>query len=760
MILSNSTKGKPYDDATRLLASIVDSSSDAIISKDLGGIVTSWNRGAERMFGYGATEVVGRSIALIIPAQRITEETAILASIARGDPVEPFETARLHKAGRALAVSVSVSALHDANGIIVGLSEVVCDISERKAAATSLRETEERFHLMFDQMPEGIQIIGFDWRYRYANQSVATHSRVPHAELIGHTMLELFPRFEGGELHAAIRDCMADRVYRRLESRIDHPDGTYSWFDFRVQPSPEGVFMLSIDITQRKRADALLHASNERFRQLTESLPQLIWYCGPAGDCQFVSRQWVEFTGVPAERLLGNQCLDVIHPDDLSMLIEAWNAAVAAGSELHSEFRIRRFDGKYRWFSSRGTPQRNEQGRIERWYGANTDIEIERRAREAHLRNQKMEALGTLAGGIAHDFNNVLLAISGNTTLALEDMPADNPARQCLLDIEQASRRAAELVRRILAFSRQEEPRREVVSLQPVIEEARKLLRATLPAQIELRAQYEAATPRTVCDTSQVHQILINLVTNAAHAIGDRPGFIEITLAAAVVDEEHPTLGLRPGRFACLSVTDNGCGMEPSTIERIFDPFFTTKPTGQGTGMGLSVVDGIVKTHGGAITVYSEPEKGTAFRLYFPSTADPEPPVPPPKPAVAIGHGQRVLYVDDDELLVSLVTRKLKRLGYAVTGESDPEAALARFLTDPHEFDVVVTDLSMPRLPGFELARRLLAARSNLPVVATSGYVRPEDQETARRIGIKALILKPNTCDEIGTVLDEVFRTV
>jgi CheY-like chemotaxis protein len=193
-------------------------------------------------------------------------------------------------------------------------------------------------------------------------------------------------------------------------------------------------------------------------------------------------------------------------------------------------------------------------------------------------------------------------------------------------------------------------------------------------------------------------------------------------------------------------------------MERIFDPFFTTKPTGQGTGLGLSVVDGIMKTHGGSVTVYSELGKGTVFRLYFPATAEREQSAPQEKSNAIRGKGQRILYVDDDELLISLVTRKLSRLGYQVTGQDDPRAALAQFLKDPQAVDAVVTDLSMPGLPGFELARELLKARPDLPVVATSGYLRPEDQDTARSIGIAALILKPHTCDEIGTALDKVFR--
>jgi CheY-like chemotaxis protein len=250
----------------------------------------------------------------------------------------------------------------------------------------------------------------------------------------------------------------------------------------------------------------------------------------------------------------------------------------------------------------------------------------------------------------------------------------------------------------------------------------------------------------------------MNLVTNAAQAIGDRPGRIEIALEPATVDSERATAELRSGDYARITVADDGCGMDRDIVERIFDPFFTTKPAGEGTGLGLSVVAGIMKSHGGAVNVYSEKSKGSVFRLYFPATADLEQTLPAKKVMATTARGQRVLYIDDDEFLVSLVKRKLTRLGYMVTCEQDPKAALALFLHNPQLFDVVVTDLSMPGLRGFDLAREMLAVRPDLPVIVASGYVRPEDQAAAREIGVRELVLKPNTSDDLGALLDQLFK--
>ncbi|HEV8644387.1 MAG TPA: ATP-binding protein, partial [Burkholderiales bacterium] len=328
-----------------------------------------------------------------------------------------------------------------------------------------------------------------------------------------------------------------------------------------------------------------------------------------------------------------------------------------------------------------------------------------------------------------------------------------------LLEIDKASARAADLVQRILAFSRQQEIKRKVVQLQPVVEEALKLIRPTLSAMIEIKARFAANVPEVAADSSQIHQLIMNLATNSAHAIAAGIGLIEISLDAPTVtaDFARTSADLREGRYARLSVSDNGCGMDKATLERIFDPFFTTKPAGQGTGLGLSTVDGIMRSHEGAVTVYSQPGKGTTFHLYFPAIGDAATEIEAPQQEVARGKGEKVLYVDDEDALVRLSTRTLNRLGYRVSGFASPVEALNAFRSHPHDFDVVVTDLSMPGMSGFDLARALLEIRPDVPIVMTSGYVRPEDQEMASRLGIRELILKPNTVSELGRILDELL---
>jgi signal transduction histidine kinase len=376
----------------------------------------------------------------------------------------------------------------------------------------------------------------------------------------------------------------------------------------------------------------------------------------------------------------------------------------------------------------------------------------------AVARAEKLQALGTMAGGIAHDFNNILLTVSGNAKLALEELPMDNPAYDKVLEIAKAGTRAIALTRKILSFSQQQETKGQVVQIQSAIEEALCTLRGILPPRIEINKFLPAKLPLVSADALQIQQIIANLGSNAADAIGERPGALEISASAVHLNGNVSPLSakLPQGDYVRVSVKDTGAGIDKSTMGRVFEPFFTTKPQGRGTGMGLAVVHGIMKNHLGEVTVYSEVGKGTVFNLYFPvageAPVEVRPATVPPK-----GQGQHILYVDDEEPLVLLITRTLKRLGYKVTGLTNPVEALHILQKDPCEFQALVTDLSMPEMSGTDLAQEALQVCPNLPVILTSGYIRSQDQEVARRIGVRELILKPDTVEELGNVLHRLL---
>ena len=385
--------------------------------------------------------------------------------------------------------------------------------------------------------------------------------------------------------------------------------------------------------------------------------------------------------------------------------------------------------------------------------------ESTRRTLEAELFHaQKMEAIGTLAGGIAHDFNNILAAIVGNAEIAQSDLPAGHPSRQDIGEVLRAARRARDLVRQILTFSRKQESERRAVRLAEVIDDVQRLLRATIPSTIEIRSDIETADAQVFGDPTQLHQVLMNLCTNAAHAVGDQHGIIEVRQSTVVVEEDSTRTDLLPGRYVCLSVSDSGHGMDRATMERVFEPFFTTKEPGVGTGLGLAVVHGIVRNHDGVAFVESTPGRGTTFRLYFPLLEPTEVRRSIDLSEIPLGTGERVLFVDDEPALTSVTRRMLERLGYKVVALRSPTEALTMFRDDPAAFDLVISDLTMPGLTGAQLAVEMRRVRANLPVILSTGYLDRLDADTARALDVRELLIKPYTTQTLATAVHRALR--
>ena len=371
---------------------------------------------------------------------------------------------------------------------------------------------------------------------------------------------------------------------------------------------------------------------------------------------------------------------------------------------------------------------------------------------------QKMEAIGTLAGGIAHDFNNILFPISGYTEMLLLDIHDDSPFHHSLSEILAGVKRARDLVTQILTFSRQREHELKPLKVEVVVKEALKLIRSSLPTTIEIRQNVNKDCGLVMADHTQIHQIVMNLCTNAYHAMEETGGKLTITLKEVeLATEDLKDPSMISGKYVCLTVADTGPGMEQSIIDRIFDPYFTTKENGKGTGLGLAVVHGIVKSHGGHISVYSEPGKGTEFKVHLPVIKKQEETAKVETDAPIQKGDERILLVDDQDMIVHMEKQMFERLGYHVTTRISSIDALEAFRANPNKFDLVITDMTMPNMTGDKLSAEIMKIRSDIPVILCTGFSEMMSKEKAATLGIKGFLMKPIVIKDLSQIIRDVL---
>ncbi len=522
------------------------------------------------------------------------------------------------------------------------------------------------------------------------------------------------------------------------------------------------------DITERKQAEAAVLAAQQDLAATLAAVPDLLFDVDAEGCIHGHHSPRSELLALPPERFLGRRFADLLPAEAVAVASLALQQAQSQGHSSGLQYVLDLPQGQ-RWFELSVAPKPVAAGGLARFIVLARDVterkqaEAERQGLERQLREaQKMESIGTLAGGIAHDFNNILAAILGNVALARGDLPEPHPALASLEQISKASLRARALVQQILTFSRRQRNLLVSQPLRPIVEETLALMRVTLPATVSLDTALAAEPLLVDADATQLQQVLMNLCTNAWHSLPAGRGHIEVGCEplpadAATTPPRHELQG-RP--CVHLWVRDDGSGMDAATRERIFDPFFTTKAVGQGTGLGLSVVHGIVRGHGGAIVVDTAPGRGSTFHVYLPRAAErgaAREAAPVPATARPADGGQQVLYVDDDEVMVLMVQRLLERAGYRVTTSSSAAQALQRVREQPSRFDLVVSDHNMPESSGMELAAQLALQHPGLPVIISSGYLSDELRERAAQIGVRALLQKEHTLEELPALVHKVL---
>lgn len=532
---------------------------------------------------------------------------------------------------------------------------------------------------------------------------------------------------------------------------------------------------LQAEVQEHYQAREALDRSEEHYRILVENMPDILYRTDIKGTILFISSSCENVSGYKAEDIIGKRVTDLFYEEPDKR--DAFIAALERNGYVNNyEEKLKRKDGSPWWVSSNSHFFRDPNGNIAGIEGVFRDVTSKKFLENELQQAKKMESIGRLAGGIAHDFNNILGIMLGNAELAIEDIPQSNPAYAKIEAIKTAGQKASDIVKQLLSFTRKTEMELKPINIIDIIRESIQLLRATIPSTIKIMERIPPDIQATILGhPTQIHQIIINLCINASQAMEENGGSIEIKVEKHFLHDrsegylydfqdalsdlwtddygEHP----QTEEHVKLTVTDTGHGIKPEIIDKIFDPYFTTKPVDKGTGMGLAVVHAIVKNHNGSIMVRSTPSYGTTFTILLPLVKQ-----PPVEILTAISNTiytgtEKILFVDDDELIVEMTNEMLGRLGYKVEIRTDPEEALELFRADPDAFDLIITDMTMPKMTGRRLAERVRQIPSDIPFIICSGYSSMIDEETAKDSGIAAYLMKPVSMKELGETVRNVL---
>ncbi|MEN8143302.1 MAG: ATP-binding protein, partial [Thermodesulfobacteriota bacterium] len=507
---------------------------------------------------------------------------------------------------------------------------------------------------------------------------------------------------------------------------------------------PIGVLMGIRDLSRQREVETVLRQSKEEWETTFDAMSDIITIQDKDMKIIRTNKAAHDFFEVKPGALNGKYCYEIFRGDN-QPCAQCPELETIADCRAHSGTIKHEKLGKTFYVSS--SPVFEKDGKIKYLVHVAKDITEQKKLEEELFQSHKMEAIGTLAGGIAHDFNNILSAIIGYCELTLMELPENSSTRDNVDQIYKAGTRATELVRQILSFSRKNNQKLKPFAPSSIIKEALKLMRASLPTTIAIKTEIDPDCGKILADPTNLHQIMVNLCTNALHAIENEKGEILIKLARQLLTAEEigGQISVQPGAFVVLTVSDTGCGMDEATVKRIFEPYFTTKGHGRGTGMGLSVVHGIMQSYGGMIKVASEPGKGTSFNLYFPANEDNIVITEGPAGATeSLPRGdERIMVVDDEEAILKMLQIFLGSLDYQVITKVSGIEALETFQENPESFDLILTDQTMPIMTGLDLSKEMMEIRPDIPIILCSGYSSVVTEEVAKEIGIKRFAKKP-----------------
>lgn len=647
----------------------------------------------------------------------------------------------------------------------------VWDVTDYRRAVEALQDSEKKYRRIFEN-----SVVGF---FQSTPQGRFISVNPAFAAMLGYDSPE--------DLMASISDIATQYYFdpddRRRYRQILQRDGKVDGFEFRIWRKDRTTMWVSnstrayfddtgdvlhyegvvSDITERKKAEQSLRESEQRFRELFDNMSAgVAIYASPDGGESFIFKDFnaagLANTKKKKNEVIGREVREVFPGIEAIGLLDVFRKVWRTGESEHHPSSVYKDDDLELWVENYIC--KLPSGELVAIY---EDTTARRKAEQAKQKlerlvqqTQRLESIGNLAGGVAHDFNNILFPIVGMAELLLEDLPAGSIEHENAFEILKAGKRGRDLVRQILAFSRQSEQEMMPVRVQQVLKEVIRLVRSTIPADIEISHDIQADCGLVMADPTQLHQVAMNLVTNAYHAVEPTGGKITVRLKEKVLSRDDPAIkstSLRPGRYARLSVADTGCGIDPRVKDKIFEPYYTTKAPGKGTGLGLSVVYGIIKELGGDIRVASEVGKGATFEVFFPLIQKTERTSLPETAENLAGGSESVLLVDDDDSVARLERQMLERLGYQVASRLSSLDALDAFKADPGKYDLVITDMNMPNMTGDQLASALIAVRPDIPVIICTGFSERIDKERAAAAGNAGFLMKPIVKSELAQMV-------
>ncbi len=740
---------------------ISDKSNSGNAIADLNGNILYLNESFAGMHGYSIPECLGRHLSMFHTEEQMPAIKESMATLVNRGSFETLELWHKHKDETVFPTLMNGALISDESGNPSFLSTTVIDITEQKKVEQSLHDSEELFRNLFQLAPDSMAISRTeDGKYVNVNRKFTELTGFTSEEILGRTSLDL-----GLWINPEDFRYLYDQIERI--GNLDNFEALFRLKDGRIKTGLLSATVLELNKIPHllgvvRDIDDIKKSQAERARLATavDQAAERVVVTDPDGRIVYVNPAFEKSTGYSRNEVIGQYpSLISSGQHDKSFFENMWRT-ISSGNVWRSRIINKRKDGHLLLEQSNITPVKDSTGAIINYVQIASDITAEENLRDQLSHSQKMEAIGTLASGIAHDFNNVIQAIMGYTELVMDDMPVESRAYSNLEKVIGAAQRSGEMVRQILTFSRRSKSEASVIDIAPLVKEGLKFLRAAIPANIELKDNIRTNIGKILGDPTQIHQVLMNLCVNAAQAMELKKGVVLIELEQIDLDDDftscHPPLV--PGKHLRLTVSDTGCGIPADILDKIFDPYFTTKDLHGGTGLGLSVVHGIVSSCNGAITVDSESGKGSTFSVYFPIVEDQ---VTVQASSRISGNrpfgSEHVIVVDDEDVLVELVGSQLRRLGYQVSTTTDPREALRLLMLYPNKFDVVVTDLMMPQMSGVELAEKIAPAWPNLPVILCTGWNESSTNEQTMNTGIRAVISKPARKDEIAYTIRKVI---